>query len=354
MRVPSSGPDPAVPTDSPGHLVNAASLYGVAAAELSSLGAFESDVYGFDGPGGPAILKVMAPGHRTADQVQAEVDWLLALVEEGVPVAEPLRSRAGNWVETLPETGHVVVAYARAPGANPRPADWTPPMIEQWGGLLGRLQAHARSWTPPGPRRYSLVDQTYLRRLDTLAAEFPAFHAAAGRLLAEAEPLLTGAVGTNADPITDPTTDPVAEAGRDSGLIHADLHHGNLLLHDGLLVAIDFDDCAYGSYAFDLAMPIYYAVRSQRDTSAEKAMEAFVPSFIRGFRRFAPDPAGGAYALDLALRFRQAELVLALRVKVPEDGWTPNLAAIEKDLRQRVENGVPFVQPGVLEGCLAG
>ena len=197
--------------------------------------------------------------------------------------------------------------------------------------------------------RRSLQDQTYLRRLETLAAEFPVFHAAAGKLLAEATPLLTGPAGTNAVP----TTDKVSAAGRDSGLIHADLHHGNLLLHDSL-TAIDFDDCAYGSYAFDLAMPIYYAVRTQRDASAEEAIESFVPPLMRGLRRFAPDPAGGAYAIDLALRFRQAELVLALRIKVPEDGWTANLVAIEKDLRQRVEDEVPFVKPEVLERSLTG
>lgn len=174
-----------------------------------------------------------------------------------------------------------------------------------------------------------------MRRLSTLAEEFPAFHEAASQLLAQARPLLSA-------------------AGDDNGLIHADLHHGNLLLHEGALTAIDFDDCAYGSFAFDLAMPIYYAVRSQRDTPAEAAMEAFVPPFMRGFRRFAPDPAGGVDAIDLALRYRQAELVLALRAKLPADDWTPNLIAIEQDLRTRVENEVPFVAPEVLERSLSG
>jgi len=47
------------------------------------------------------------------------------------------------------------------------------------------------------------------------------------------------------------------------GLIHADLHFGNLLVHQGQLVAIDFDDCGYGFHAYDLAIPLvsleYYA-----------------------------------------------------------------------------------------------
>lgn len=39
------------------------------------------------------------------------------------------------------------------------------------------------------------------------------------------------------------------------GLIHADLHFGNILSVKGHLGAIDFDDCGYGFYAYDLVIP---------------------------------------------------------------------------------------------------
>jgi Ser/Thr protein kinase RdoA (MazF antagonist) len=37
------------------------------------------------------------------------------------------------------------------------------------------------------------------------------------------------------------------------GLIHADLHRDNILLHHGEIGVIDFDDCGWGYYLFDLA-----------------------------------------------------------------------------------------------------
>jgi Ser/Thr protein kinase RdoA (MazF antagonist) len=41
------------------------------------------------------------------------------------------------------------------------------------------------------------------------------------------------------------------------GLIHADLHFGNAVFRDdGTLSAIDFDDCGYGFYAYDLCVPL--------------------------------------------------------------------------------------------------
>jgi Ser/Thr protein kinase RdoA (MazF antagonist) len=40
------------------------------------------------------------------------------------------------------------------------------------------------------------------------------------------------------------------------GLIHADLHFGNLLLSQGRIAAIDFDDCGFGFHAYDLVVPL--------------------------------------------------------------------------------------------------
>ena len=39
------------------------------------------------------------------------------------------------------------------------------------------------------------------------------------------------------------------------GLIHADLRHANLLVKDGEVKVIDFDDSGFGWYLYDLALP---------------------------------------------------------------------------------------------------
>ncbi len=316
-----------------GLLDAATALYGCSAADTTALGAFESDVYALTVAGEPAVLKVMAPTHRSPEQVQAEVDWLLALAEARVPVAAPLPSARGRYVETLPGPGGptVVVAYRRAPGRLAGPADWTAERTEAWGALLGRLQAHSRDWTAPGPRRPTLLQQTYLTRAAGAAAD-DEFLEAAGALLERAQPWLD-------------------ERG-DAGLIHADLHHGNLLLHAESWTAIDFDDCAYGSYAFDLAMPLYYAVRSQRGRPAESVAAEFLPPFLRGFRRHAPLPGGGSEAISTCLEARQAELYLVLKLKLPADEWTAQTTELAADLRARVVAGTPVLGVDWLAGWL--
>jgi Ser/Thr protein kinase RdoA (MazF antagonist) len=132
---------------------------------------------------------------------------------------------------------------------------------------------------------------------------------------------------------------PLLAHGADSGLIHADLHQHNMLLDGESWTAIDFDDCSYGSYAFDLAMPLFYMLRAQRAVPAAEAAARFLPPFLRGFRRHAPDPADGAEAVATCLNLRQAELVVALRMKIADDEWTDYLRGVEHDLRTRVADG---------------
>src|SRR5690606_136435 len=163
-------------------LTAAARHFGADPEALTGLGAFESDVYRFDGPHGPAVLKVMPQGHRSASQVRGEVDWLLALVEAGVPVARPVPAQAGRWIEEL-DDGTVLVAFAAAPGSLTRPTDWSAARVTAWGELLGRLQAHGRAWRPAEVRRRPLLEHTYLIRAAELVPDDPGFVAAVAELM---------------------------------------------------------------------------------------------------------------------------------------------------------------------------
>jgi Ser/Thr protein kinase RdoA (MazF antagonist) len=40
------------------------------------------------------------------------------------------------------------------------------------------------------------------------------------------------------------------------GLIHSDLHQENYLFHRGRVRAIDFDDCGWGHFVYDLAVTL--------------------------------------------------------------------------------------------------
>ena len=75
----------------------------------------------------------------------------------------------------------------------------------------------------------------------------------------------------------------LARLGQDPagyGLIHADLHLGNVLDHYGQARPIDFDDAAWGHYAVDLAI------------AADSVPEALRPVLLGGYQTVGPLPPG--------------------------------------------------------------
>jgi Ser/Thr protein kinase RdoA (MazF antagonist) len=61
------------------------------------------------------------------------------------------------------------------------------------------------------------------------------------------------------------------------GMIHADLHPGNLLVGGERLTVIDFDDCAFGWHVYDMAVALWHQRRSRR-------FDAIQAAFVRGYR----------------------------------------------------------------------
>ena len=307
-----------------------APCFGFDADRLENLGAFESEVLAADGVAGPAILKVIDPTHRMPHEVLAEIDWLLALRDAGIPAARPLPACDGAWLALYGEPPTIAVAYERAPGRHLPPAAWTPEFFRAHGALVGRLQAHTRGWIAPGPRRRGWLDA------HSLAQASDALPDDADFLEAVAE-VVERVVAT------------VPQAPADLGLLHADLHPWNLLVDDaGRLTAIDFDDAVVGPYLYDLAIPLYYAVAMRPDQDPAEAADAFLGSYLAGFDAVAPRPTGGADAVAAILAMRQADLAIFLRLSVPEEDWDDGLRAAALRLRDRTAARHELVPRAVL------
>ena len=55
----------------------------------------------------------------------------------------------------------------------------------------------------------------------------------------------------------------------DWGLIHADLHQGNYLFHNGQIRPIDFSRCGFGHYLYDIAQSIHHFLPEVRSSFFE-------------------------------------------------------------------------------------
>lgn len=68
------------------------------------------------------------------------------------------------------------------------------------------------------------------------------------------------------------------------GMIHADLHFGNLLLSLGRFAMIDFDDCGFGFHAYDLVVPLRSA-EHVLGKKRKREMQGFKDALLEGYCR---------------------------------------------------------------------
>jgi amicoumacin kinase len=95
------------------------------------------------------------------------------------------------------------------------------------------------------------------------------------------------------------------------GLIHDDLHTGNVFQSDGKLLVIDFEGCHQGWFAAELASALLFRVwiapAKERPEMKTQACE-FLRGVIQGYRTRRPLPEGWAEMLPDFLKLREISL----------------------------------------------
>jgi Ser/Thr protein kinase RdoA (MazF antagonist) len=237
-----------------------------------------------DRDGRPLALRLHRPGYHTLAELESERDWTSALNAAGVAAPVGLRTRDGAWFTSVP-TAETAGPGERLAGLT----TWTDGEIlgdvldrdgamaaddnfRRLGAAVAALHAQSAYWEPPrGFTRHSL-DAEGLVGSAPLWGPFwssPNLAPVERAMLRDTRRSLASALhrlGRGADVF---------------GLIHADLHPGNVVMKDGLLTVIDFDDAAFGWRAFDIAV----AVSRQW---GESGFDAILEAFLDGYRSVRP------------------------------------------------------------------
>lgn len=246
--------------------------FGFDPNDLTNLHGFQNFVYASSRGGKPYILRATHSSHRSAGQVQAELDWLRYLTEHGVNAAVPVRTPDGELIVTVGsgDCCFIASAFARAPGSKPDHRSYTEDgeLIRKLGRLTGKIHALSRSYTvpKPAPVRGSWQNNQYVTRLHEYVPE------SYMSILPPVEQFVSLLSGLPRCP--------------DSfGLIHGDIHMNNFHVDGGMLTLFDFDECEYSWFACDIANPLFYATPLPSDGTDRRHLVAqrFYDAFMEGY-----------------------------------------------------------------------
>jgi Ser/Thr protein kinase RdoA (MazF antagonist) len=219
----------------------------------------------------PVVVRLHSLGYHTSVEIESELLWVEALRrDDAVLTAGVLRARDGSQVVTARHSSladrHAVV-FEHLPGQEPGPAS----LIRDFR-LLGHTTAlmhrHASSWQIPASfQRFSWDEAGTLGRSAHWGdwRRGPNLDDPTRQLLERSASVVTERLRVYG-------TDP-----HGFGLIHADLRLANLLVDEPQVKVIDFDDCGFGWFMYDLASALTFMEDDPR-------VPELVSSWLDGYR----------------------------------------------------------------------
>jgi Ser/Thr protein kinase RdoA (MazF antagonist) len=284
--------------------------YGLRGARLTFLRYWANITYRVDVPGQPPpqggsgpyvpnryLLRVLATNHW--DVAKGEMTWLAALSREaGLPVPAPIPTLEGELVTRVTTPGVPegrLVSLMRWVAGRRRTMGFRLHHFRAWGRMVAQLHEFAAGWQPPeGFQRFVwdweglLGGRGFGCTVDELVASMPQPLQEPFQIVSREAQGVMEALGKGPDAY---------------GVIHADMCPENVLFKAGNVVPIDFEDCGFGYWLWDIAValcvqPWTEAWFGQRD------------AFLEGYARVRTLPESQLRHVDLFLAVQYATAVL--------------------------------------------
>ena len=270
----------------------------------------ENITFKVEADGGPYALRLHRPGYNSLDELKSERVWTRALTAAGFGVPVGIKTPGGRdyLAVTMPD-GEVRQAGLTR---------WTPGEVlakivedkdlANWfarlGAIAADLHAHSAAWRPPAGFTRRVLDAEGLMGLEP---SWGPFWEHAG--LSPGEQALMAAVRVKLRA----ALSALPRNREHWGVIHADLHHGNVLIDGTAVSIIDFDDAAFGWYLYDLAVALTHQQRRADFTELQEAL-------LAGYRARRPLGVEDEARLPMFLLVRRLAVIGWLHQRPEIDG----------------------------------
>lgn len=186
--------------------------------------------------GREVILRLTETSHRKAYEIESELHWINYLFENGMQVANPIRSMGGSlFAELTAEKTFYVTVFEKAPGGPLKNEEDVPEeMIKIWGRYLGKMHQLTKNYRPP----VNIQPRQQWEQDESLAMALRGHDKSDGIPYTRLNELLEW-------------MRLLPKEKEHYGLIHTDLHRGNFFVDDNRITAFDFDDSCYQWFSYD-------------------------------------------------------------------------------------------------------
>lgn len=221
-------------------MVNLAlSAYGLENAKITTLRHLGNYVAKVEDKGKSYGLRICVP-ETLLERLQVELEWLSALGKDtNLKVPEPVKNNKDDFITQLPDRNALLFKWVEG---EPVSEHMSIDVAVQIGELMVTLHEHTQHYRPtnfvgPGFDAAWLNGKTswWKTRASTDIGQ---------ETFTELAPIIEGLLKRMKELHDD----------KHFGLIHSDLHFGNILLSGDKTNVIDFDGCALGFYVFDVAL----------------------------------------------------------------------------------------------------
>jgi Ser/Thr protein kinase RdoA (MazF antagonist) len=250
-------------------LAQAARKFGLGASAVTFLRDSVNVIYQFTRDGQGYILRLTPVSQRDKNMLYGEMDWMDYLARRQGCVPQPARSVAGEMVEEVGEAddAFLAVVFEKVAGVHPEGALLTDDVLRLWGQALGHMHRLGKGYRPSNPA----FGRPHWHELDVFKLD---------ELIPDSQPLVRQECR---DMLNYMHTLPSGEDGY--GLIHADPEPWNFFLHDGQLTFVDFDECCYCWFVFDLAVSLIYAVIAAEGARGDDFAQRAWDCLCTGYRQ---------------------------------------------------------------------
>jgi Ser/Thr protein kinase RdoA (MazF antagonist) len=223
--------------------------FGLSDAEVTPLMYINNAVFAVDHRSGQYALRLHRRDHKRAEWIDSEMRWLADIrAQTDLCVPRPIHTQDGSLLAAAQVAGLDAplncVLMTWVDGDSCPPEDITPAQAARIGAFLAQLHNFSAGYAPPVGFARPRLDWEGL-----FGARSPYNPGDGAQIFQPDQIAVMNAVADRVRQVMQR----LDEDDSSVGLIHADLIAKNMLFAGDHVCAIDFDDCAFGYYLYDMA-----------------------------------------------------------------------------------------------------